>query len=73
MLKEQAKWEDGEMACTPMYKYIISIQAKRNKPVGSKVGGWWLVPLGRNGEERNMLKEQAKIEQACSFKRIIKQ
>ena len=33
MLKEQAKWEDGEMACTPKYKYIISIQTKRNKPV----------------------------------------
>ena len=40
---------------------------------GTSRRGRKLVPLGRNGEERNMLKEQAKIEQACSFKRIIKQ
>ena len=34
---------------------------KRNKPVGSKVGGCWLVPLRTEARSINALKVQANI------------
>ena len=56
-------------------EWLVPLRGKKTRIYfkGTSRRGRKLVPLGRNGEERNMLKEQAKIEQACSFKRIIKQ
>ena len=73
MLKEQAYSIKGkvDMACS-LKKTTRGIECTKGTSQNHNNGNK-LVPLRGIKYVNKILKEQAKIEQACSFKRIIKQ